>query len=185
MSGMVCQECQERPAALHFTKVVNGEKTEVHLCEVCAQDKGDAFLSNSASAFSFNNLLAGLLNISPVVQKTNQPQQSEKETVQCEQCKLTFSKFLKIGKFGCPKCYESFRDQLPPILKRLHSGNIAHQGKLPEREGGTIHVKRKIGELRTELKSLIDQEEFEQAATVRDQIRSLENDMNGQGGDQS
>ncbi|MGD7046429.1 UvrB/UvrC motif-containing protein [Jeotgalibacillus proteolyticus] len=181
---MVCQECQQRPAALHFTKVINGEKTEVHLCEVCAQDKGDAFLSNDASAFSFNNLLAGLLNITPVVQQPNQSQHSEKETIRCKECKLTFPQFLKIGKFGCPSCYESFRDQLPPILKRLHSGNEIHQGKLPEREGGTIHVKRKINELRTELKELVNGEEFEKAAGVRDHIRSLEKDIRKHGGEQ-
>ena len=23
---MVCQECNQRPAALHFTKIINGEK---------------------------------------------------------------------------------------------------------------------------------------------------------------
>ena len=182
---MVCQECQERPATLLFTKVVDGKKTEVHLCEVCAQDKGDTFLSNDASAFSFNNLLAGLLNISPVVQQTKQPQQAEHDQVRCDGCHLTFSRFLQLGKFGCSQCYESFRAQLPPILKRLHSGNMVHQGKVPARIGGTIHVKRKISELRIELKGLIEQEEFEQAATIRDQIRSLEKDMQEQGGEQS
>ncbi|PPA68574.1 UvrB/UvrC motif-containing protein [Jeotgalibacillus proteolyticus] len=183
---MVCQECQERPAAIHFTKTVNGEKTEVHLCEVCAQDKGKGLLSNAANAFSFNNLLSGLLNISPVVQQTNQAQQqSEKEALRCKKCQLTFSKFLKLGKFGCPECYTSFKSELPPILKRLHSGNTVHQGKLPGREGGLIQVKRKISELREDLKELINNEEFEKAASVRDEIRSLENEMNNEGGAQS
>lgn len=182
---MVCQECQKRSAALHFTKVIDGEKTEVHLCEVCAQDKGESFLSNEASAFSFNNLLSGLLNISPVIKKANQAQQAEKEAIYCSNCQLTFSRFMKLGKFGCPHCYEAFREEFPTILKRLHSGNTVHQGKLPEREGGTIHVKRKINDLRAELKKLIENEEFEQAATIRDQIRSLEHDINGQGGSQS
>lgn len=30
---MMCQECGQRPATLHFTKIVNGDKTEFHLCE--------------------------------------------------------------------------------------------------------------------------------------------------------
>ncbi|KIL52310.1 UvrB/UvrC motif-containing protein [Jeotgalibacillus soli] len=180
---MVCQECNERPAALHFTKVINGEKTEVHLCEKCAQDKGGLFLSNDASAFSFNNLLAGLLNISPMVQQANQPQQKEHETVQCQHCHMTFHQFLKLGKFGCPNCYVTFGAQIPPILKRLHSGNALHQGKLPARIGGTIHVKRQLDELRLQLKGLIEQEEFEQAAKIRDEIRSLEKGVSDQGGE--
>ena len=36
---MVCQECNQRPATLHFTKIVNGEKEEFHLCEKCATRK--------------------------------------------------------------------------------------------------------------------------------------------------
>ena len=26
---MICQECNQRPATLHFTKIINGEKTEI------------------------------------------------------------------------------------------------------------------------------------------------------------
>lgn len=178
--NMMCEQCQERPAAVHLKNVVNGKKSEIHLCEVCAQDKGEAFM-NDDGAFSFNHLLAGLLNVSPVM-KQSQPQQQKRQTVECSGCEMTFDQFLKIGKFGCPKCYESFRDQLPPILKRLHSGNTVHQGKLPERQGGTIHMKRKITELRSDLKALIEQEEFEQAAEIRDQIRSLEAEIRDEGG---
>ena len=35
---MICQECQERPATLHYSKVINGEKTDIHLCEKCADE---------------------------------------------------------------------------------------------------------------------------------------------------
>jgi len=69
---MICQECNQRPAALHFTKIINGEKTEVHLCEKCAQEKGEMFIFNGESGFAFNNLLAGLLNIDPTFQKPSQ-----------------------------------------------------------------------------------------------------------------
>ncbi len=59
---MICQECKERPATLHFTRVVNGEKTTIQLCERCAQEKGELFMNEGSGAFSFNDLLAGLLN---------------------------------------------------------------------------------------------------------------------------
>ena len=38
---MICQECNQRPATLHFTKIINGEKEQFHFCEQCAQEKGE------------------------------------------------------------------------------------------------------------------------------------------------
>jgi protein arginine kinase activator len=171
---MICQECNQRPAALHFTKIVNGEKTEVHLCEKCAQEKGDMFVFNGGSGFAFNNLLAGLLNIDPSFQKPEQNPFRQEEVHQCSHCGMTFPQFIKVGRFGCAHCYESFQEQLKPVLKRLHSGNWSHNGKIPKRIGGGIHLKKQIDELKNKLKDFISQEEFENAAIVRDEIRTLE-----------
>lgn len=43
--------------------------------------------------------------------------------------------------------------------------------------GGSIHIKKKIQQLKEELRSLIEKEEFEKAAELRDQIRSLESNL--------
>jgi protein arginine kinase activator len=179
---MICQECNERPATLHFTKVVNGEKTEVHLCEQCAQDKGD-FMFDSSPVFSVNNLLAGLLNISPALKQAKTSEAPQQEILRCEKCKMTFQQFINVGRFGCSHCYETFQSQLDPILKRVHSGNVEHHGKVPERMGGAIHLKKKILQLRTDLQASVKNEEFEQAAEIRDEIRSLEKEVKNEGGD--
>jgi protein arginine kinase activator len=177
---MICQECNQRPAALHFTKIVNGEKTEVNLCEKCAQEKGDMFMfTGGGSGFTFNNLLAGLLNIDPTVQKPNQDAFHKEEVLQCNSCSMTFAQFVKIGRFGCAHCYETFKDQLPPVLRRLHSGNWSHSGKIPKRIGGGLHLRKQIENLKDELKGLISQEEFEKAAEIRDEIRNLEKHLTG------
>lgn len=182
---MICQECNQKPATLHFTKIVNGEKTEVHLCEKCAQEKGDMFMINAASGFSINNLLAGLLNIDPSFHHTTQNTFDKEEILQCDQCSMTFDQFVKIGRFGCAHCYETFKDQLKPILRRLHSGNWNHNGKIPKRIGGTIHLRKQVDELKQQLKELISNEKFEQAAEIRDEIRSLEKRLkvNREGGE--
>lgn len=65
---MNCEECGKRPATLHLTKIVNGEKTEYHICEQCASEKGDVF--TGFHNFSINNLLSGLLKFDPM-QKTD------------------------------------------------------------------------------------------------------------------
>ncbi|WP_282142399.1 UvrB/UvrC motif-containing protein [Cytobacillus oceanisediminis] len=175
---MICQECNQRPATLHFTKVVNGEKAEFHLCEKCAQEKGEMFMLGSGSGFSINNLLAGLLNIQPAFQEAGQDAFQQEKILQCEQCSLTFQQFIKVGRFGCANCYETFKDQLNPILRRLHSGNFSHSGKIPARIGGTIHLRRNIDDLKNNLKEMIAKEEFERAAELRDEIRKLEKQLN-------
>jgi protein arginine kinase activator len=171
---MNCQECNQRPAALHFTKIINGEKTEVNLCEKCAQEKGDMFMFAGGSGFTFNNLLAGLLNIDSNLQKTTQNTFHQEEILHCERCSMTFPQFIKIGRFGCAHCYETFKDQLKPVLKRLHGGNWSHSGKIPKRIGGGINLRKQIENLKIELKELILHEEFEKAAGIRDEIRILE-----------
>lgn len=171
---MVCQECKERPATLHVTKVINGEKSEVHICEQCAQEKGNMSMFSGGSGFSLNNLIAGLLNSEQLISNKKPEEFKENKVLQCERCKMTFPQFTKIGRFGCSECYRTFEDKMQPILKRFHSGNTVHAGKIPKRIGGSMHVRKEIDALKEELKELILQEEFESAANIRDKIRELE-----------
>jgi protein arginine kinase activator len=174
---MICQECNQRPATLHFTKIINGEKTEVHLCEKCAQEKGEMFMFSGESGFTFNNLLAGLLNMDSAFKQQSKNAFKQEEILQCERCGMTFPQFVKIGRIGCSHCYETFSEQLKPVLKRLHSGNWTHNGKIPKRNGEGIQLRKRIEDLKNELKSSIVQEEFEKAAKLRDEIRSLEKEI--------
>lgn len=182
---MICQVCNERPATLHFTKIINGEKTEFHYCDVCAQEKGEMFMLDGNSGFSINNLLAGLLSFDPAFQQAKQDSIPRNEVLQCNHCKMTFKQFVNVGRFGCTHCYETFGERLVPILKRLHSGNNEHQGKVPERIGGTIHLKRKIQQLKLDLKTAIDNEEFEKAAEIRDEVRALDASLLNEGSEYS
>lgn len=125
-------------------------------------------------AFAINDLLAGLLNIDPGSQHTQSPSSLTQQISQCEVCKMTFQQFVKVGHFGCANCYRAFKSKLTPIIKRLHSGNTHHGGKIPARIGGSIHLKKQVSQLKEEMQALVEAEEFEKAAEVRDQIRSLE-----------
>ncbi|MDQ0163541.1 UvrB/UvrC motif-containing protein [Bacillus alveayuensis] len=180
---MICQECNERPATFHFTKIINGEKTEVHICEQCAQEKGDMFKFYSNPGFSINNLLSGLLNLEPSLAKQGQTVFQNNHVLQCERCKMTFSQFTKVGRFGCSNCYKTFQQQINPILKRVHSGNTVHGGKIPKRIGGSIHLRKRLKQLKEDLQQLVAHEEFEKAAEVRDEIRMIEAKLKGPNGE--
>lgn len=165
---MLCQECESKQAALHFTKIINGEKTEFHICESCAREKGE-LIPGSPNGFSIHNLLSGLLDYEPGVGKSGKLQEPR-----CEQCGLTYSQFGKLGKFGCSSCHQHFSDRLEPLLRRVH-GSTVHVGKIPHRTGGQLQTKREIKELKKAMQVHIEREEFEEAAKIRDQIRKLEN----------
>lgn len=167
---MVCQECGKRPATLHFTKIVNGDKNEFHICEACAREKGE-MIPGTSGGFSIHNLLSGLLDFEPLSAAKAQP-------IRCEHCGLTYSQFSKLGRFGCGNCYQAFSEKLDPLFKRVH-GNTVHVGKVPKRSGGIIKSKREIDLLKKDLMACIEGEEFEQAAKLRDQIREIEKKMAG------
>ncbi|TYP67721.1 UvrB/UvrC motif-containing protein [Paenibacillus methanolicus] len=171
---MLCQECGKRPATLHFTKIVGGEKNEFHICESCAREKGEG-IPGTANGFSIHSLLSGLLDFEPSGGGANGGF-AVKQPARCDKCGLTHAQFSKMGRFGCSKCYSQFSDKVDPILKRVH-GSTTHVGKIPKRAGTTIQLKREIETLRRELQDRIEREEFENAAQLRDRIRELERNV--------
>lgn len=169
---MICQECQQKPATLHLTKIINGKKTEIHLCEFCAQEKTEMFPGYPGN-FSIPQLLSGLLFNSPDSSVHSSMGIAKDTQLRCTHCGLTFTQFSKSGRFGCSHCYKTFEGRLDPLFRRIH-GNTHHSGKVPKRSGGTLLLKKEISQLRKDLQRSIEYERFEEAAKIRDRIRELE-----------
>src|SRR5690625_3070480 len=170
---MKCQECHKRPATLHFTQVIHGNKTEIHVCEVCAKEKG--YMSHSEEVYSLHNLLTGLFNFDSS-EWSNQKKSSFQEIkdTQCPKCEMTLSEFKRVGKFDCSECYQTSSSQVDIIYRRGHSGCTTRLGRMPERNGGHLDLKKKLESLRTDLRGSIQNEEFKKAAEVRDETKELE-----------
>ncbi|ADL08839.1 UvrB/UvrC motif-containing protein [Thermosediminibacter oceani] len=166
---MKCDECKKRPATVHITKIVNGEKTFMHLCEQCAREKNIFSVS-----FDFEG---EPLSIQKFLSSFFEPMMSEfrekSHPLSCDRCGLTFPRFTQIGRFGCSSCYGAFKGQLDPMLRRLH-GKTYHVGKVPRRTGGRTRIKNEIERLKRELQEAVNAEEYERAAQLRDKIRELE-----------
>lgn len=165
---MLCEECGKRPATVHYTQIVQGQKTEYHLCESCAREKGVAAYEAIAGPFSINQLLSGLLNFDPVVKE-----RMDSPGLQCPECGLTFNQFKQLGRFGCPNCYKAFDLALESLLKKIQTSD-QHVGKVPKRRGGVVAVRRQLDQLRNDLQEQIRLEKYEEAARLRDRIRELE-----------
>lgn len=163
---MLCDICHKKEATVHLTEIVNDKISKMHLCEDCAREKGEEMESH----FGLSDLLAGLADFG------GQKEVSGAKNATCSGCGFSLSEFQRIGRLGCPKCYESFSEQLIPLLRRIH-GSDKHMGKLPIRSTGTSKISRdakELNDLKIKLQKAIEQEAFEAAAELRDKIRSLE-----------
>jgi len=161
---MVCDACKQQQATVHLTEIVNGEMTELHLCEACANQKG----AQVESHFGLSDLLAGLADFA----KTEEVEE-EVTARACPSCGMTYNDFRKVGRLGCSECYTTFKRSLSGLLKRIH-GSTHHLGKSPTQVAKLPTVKLELAEFRKRLERAIEMEEFEEAAHLRDQIREME-----------
>jgi protein arginine kinase activator len=168
MTSMLCQICGKAPASVHFTEIHDNQMSEMHVCERCAEEKG---LHTPASKHKFDiaDLLAGMVDS----MTTNDEERVGH--VQCPRCGLLYSQFRETGRVGCAECYAAFKFQLRPLLRRIH-GSVECKAKVPSRDKGDVSRSRQIQRLHDELQRLVEREEFERAAAVRDEIRRLQSE---------
>ena len=159
---MLCQSCNKNNATIHFTKIINGNIEETHLCDSCAKKKNDFDLD---FPFPFQKIFTGLIG-------SVQEGQQEFKNITCPKCGLTYKKFLEAGRFGCDRCYEAFEEDVESLVKGIH-GHTEHKGKIPAGASNKIQHKKAIDSLRKELEESIVKEDFERAAFLRDEIKRL------------
>lgn len=166
---MLCENCKQRLATVHITRIINNQKTQFNLCEECARNYHQQWSTEFfTSEFSLPKFLANLVSPEAV---SFPPKFSR--AYRCEGCGLTYEQFQQLGKFGCGQCYHAFEPQVETLLRRIH-GASSHRGKVPRRTGGELRLRQEIERLKAELNVLVANEEFERAAEVRDKIKALE-----------
>lgn len=165
---MLCDDCKNKEANVHVTKIINGKKEEKNLCEDCAKKNEKANFENN---FSMPNFLTSLL------EGNLEFNMNYKEDKRCPQCNATYEDYKRTGRLGCGACYETFSDMLVPLIRKIQ-GSTKHGGKIPKKSGAAIRLKNKLKASKAKLQQLIMQEEFEEAAKIRDEIRTLEGEIN-------
>lgn len=160
---MQCDICHKNEASVHLTEIIDNQITELHLCEECARQKG----AQMEQHFGLADLLAGLADLG------QQFDVSAKKEIKCANCGLTYQDFRRLGRLGCSECYQEFKDSLRVLLKRIH-GSTQHLGRMPVKKPLPVQKKSEADKLRGKLQRAIEMEEFEEAARLRDKIRTLE-----------
>ncbi len=156
---MKCQRCPKQ-ATLHITEVLGEDRyEEVHLCEDCAkkylvepQKKAAAKAAAAEETAEAESAVAG---------------------PSCGTCGISYLEFRNQGRFGCPHDYDAFKAELLPLLESIH-GDVRHVGKAPRRLPRTQGAVVELTALRRRLQQLVTEENYEEAARVRDRIKELE-----------
>ncbi len=159
---MLCDDCQARDAVVHLTKIVDEEVTQLHLCEKCAAAKG---IETATSVPA--HPLAGVLHAA------QQQHTASLDAARCAYCGTSQKDFRASGRLGCAHCYSAFSESLRELLRRVH-GNATHVGRRYEPPNPGAPPTRSADTLRDQLREAIEREEFERAASLRDEIRGLE-----------
>jgi protein arginine kinase activator len=161
---MLCTICKEKPATVHLTQIVGDKMQKLDLCEDCAKTKG----INDPTSFGLADL--------DLVLGLGASQQLEQAAggveLKCPRCGFTQADFKKSGRLGCPECYKMFADGLAGLLKTMHKGT-RHTGKAPEALRATRENDGLLKTLQAKLARAIKDENYEQAAQVRDEIKQL------------
>lgn len=165
---MMCEECGIRPAKFHLMTITDNERTERNLCPVCM-----AKYQKQIPGIDFSNL-AGILNsiLENKTGKTSVETDEALNALTCEQCGMTYAEFQKCGMLGCAECYKTFKVPLDALLQRVH-GNTQHAGRIPGGVRSGVSIRMNIDRLKQRLQKAIADEEYEQAAKLRDSIRAL------------
>ena len=173
---MMCEECGVRPASIHLTTITQGMKTEKNLCPICMAKY------HRLPGMDLNGI-AGMLNnlILPREAEKNEDPLGREDAypdIMCPECGTTYEEFRKSGFVGCAHCYSEFREPMLRILQKVH-GSVHHTGKLPDAGKGGMSLKITLEGLKNRLSRAIEEEEYEQAAQIRDKIRSITRQMEG------
>lgn len=168
---MMCDECGVRPATIHLTTFTNGEKQDKNLCATCLTK-----YKMNLPAIDLTNL-AGILG--GFIEKALTAKKEEVDsgfTAVCESCSMDYKQFKRNGMLGCAECYRTFREPLEEMFTRMH-GNAQHVGRIPGGVNSRVSLKLQIDKLKQRLTRAVSEEEYEVAATLRDQIRALSNEL--------
>ncbi len=133
---------------------------KVDLCEGCAAQKG----VNDPAGFSLADLLLGLGASQEMEQATGGGE------LKCPNCGFTQADFKKAGRLGCSECYTTFSEGLDGLLKTMHKGT-KHMGKVPHAMQQSRELSDKLKSLQKKLDKAVSEEDFEQAAAMRDEIK--------------
>lgn len=164
-SPPLCDLCKAAPAAIQFVEQRGNERKQISICQACAAKQG---IHHDGSNFTVNipSVIATLTGLAAA-----QAQVSGPEPI-CGNCGMTAAQLREGGRVGCARCYEAFDEIIGPFVQRAQAG-VFHKGLAPRRLAPSPE-KADVAALRIQLRDAVKAERYEEAAKLRDRIRTME-----------
>ncbi len=166
---MLCNVCKQNEAKVHLTQIVGDKMQKVDLCEECSKEKG----VGDPTTYSMAELLLG--QGLPVAAADTEAETETEAGLKCSTCGYTQADFKKAGRFGCSDCYKTFGEGIGGMLKSMHKG-LRHIGKVPAALQQARAAAQKLKTLQKRLEKSVAEENFEEAAELRDEIKRLKDE---------
>lgn len=166
---MKCDICKVREAVFFVQEVNKDCSIELHYCEECAAKKGILLNKNSSDSA-----------IKTVMSKiADSFVKSSVDTKICRFCGTSEASVLKTGKVGCANCYKVFSNIIRKDFKVLNT-NESHETEDNKPDfvdlKGTV-LAGKIEILQRKLDEAVENEDYEEAAVLRDKINELKKNI--------
>ena len=166
---MLCENCHQKEATVHLTQVVDGHAEKYHLCEDCAAQKG---IDVHGGPMDLGGMMEKLKDQLAHLKEDLGREAPPARTATCPGCGMTRTEILKRGRLGCDRCYETFAAEMLPVIVSIQHGD-QHLGKVPRRASAGLKHTVELARLRRELDQAVAGEDYERAATLRDQMKAL------------
>lgn len=163
-----CSECK-KPIAIRYTEIVGDSIIHTSMCADCPE------LQRRLHGTNPKELIAN---------QTGTP-----AGLECGNCGTTLEEVKRGHRLGCAECYTVFGDvllnemqaanRLPPHISLAKKGLPIHIGRSPG-EKAAVNPSSRLLALNEALKETLNREDYEQAASLRDQIKALTETENQQ-----
>lgn len=172
---MRCDFCNKNEADVQLIKVVDDRVESINICNECLENL--EFLSDEDFMSDLARILSKIFEID-IKFKSKKSGKQVFENIKiskdkrCIHCNTNIDSIKRMGRVGCEKCYQEFRDELTPIIKAIHKSDD-HTGQIPSNACDSIKIEGEIKHLKTRLDDEVLIENFEEAAKIRDNIKKL------------
>ena len=169
---------------MFLTQIVNGQVSELALCEECAKARGlfDPQSLTFAEKFFPEEFKR---QVDKIVRELTGGEEPERHTAAgegcdvitaCPVCRFTLEDYRRTSRLGCPDCYTFLASELEsPSREHEDAGQedapAAQQDSM--QEPAPRPRKRSVKALEAELQRAVEREDYERAAELRDEIKAI------------
>ncbi len=160
---MICNFCKKVTAVVSIEHAFDGVSKHIYLCKECAAKVGLDSFSNNID-----------ISITNILKKEEILKQNElKKNLTCPTCSRKLSDIILEQKIACVDCFSTFNKEIVDVLKNKKS-DLKYTGKIPISATEEFDKAVSVIKLKQKLKVAVDNEEYEQAAIFRDELKILE-----------